>query len=252
MIKEFAEYLSLTIWDWLAVSVAFCSLFVACLSYYIARRTLKSQQQTEKNTMPIINTSIQEFLLREFIIKLFDGHIKITAIWYLLNDKKYNNYPSEQILDSVKIPQTYIHCELFYNNPSFFRTIEGLEDMVNEYNCAVATLNNHLHENTINNDIYYKEFKNLIHINDRIARTWDKTMSILFNYGINEKSKAIAPFIKDVSQEEIDNTELKYYSQDEVYTTLFVSEVDKQKLLAFMQLRTVIYYNEFKEFLIDK
>ena len=56
----------------------------------------------------------------------------------------------------------------------------------------------------------------------------------------------------DISQEEIENTVLKYYSQNEVYTNFVESDVDKQKLLTFMQLRTVIYYNEFKEFLIDK
>lgn len=116
MIKEFAEWLDLTIWDWIAVAVSFCSLLVAVLSFIIARQTLKSQRQTEKNTMPIINVGIQELLLNELILKLLDGHIRITALWYLLNEKKYVFYPSEHILEKIHIPIDTIHVDLFYGH----------------------------------------------------------------------------------------------------------------------------------------
>ena len=47
MIKEFAEWLDLTIWDWIAITVSFCSLLVAILSFVIARQTLKSKIQCQ-------------------------------------------------------------------------------------------------------------------------------------------------------------------------------------------------------------
>lgn len=60
MVKEFAEYFSLTIWDWFTAIVAVISLIVAVFAFVIAiktyrvsKKTLASQQQTEKNTTPV-------------------------------------------------------------------------------------------------------------------------------------------------------------------------------------------------------
>ena len=110
MIKEFAEWLSLTDWDWIAVSVALFSLLVAYLSLVVAKRTLKSQRQTEQNTMPIINIGIQKFLLDEFILKLLDGHIRLTALWNVLEKENYSKYPSELILKKDNNTHKYLSC----------------------------------------------------------------------------------------------------------------------------------------------
>ena len=77
MIKEFADYFSLSVWDWMAVVVALCSLAVACLSLLIAKKTLASQQQTEKNTLPIINLQTQDVLLDRLYEELFNANISI-------------------------------------------------------------------------------------------------------------------------------------------------------------------------------
>ena len=251
-IKEIATRFYLKDWDWIAVSIAFFSLIVAFISIMIAMRTLKSQRQTEKNTMPIINMKIQEFLLNELFLKLFDGQLMITALWYLLNDKKYELYPSEQILEKIKMPVTHIHSELFYKNYKSYRTIAGLVDMVNEYNIAITTLNNHLHDNAINKEILYREFSNLTHINDRIANILSKILSLLFNYDTSKISRIFVPFIDNISQNDVDNLELKYYRQDDVYATFLQIPIDQNKLLFFMESRTAVFYNDFKLLLIKK
>ena len=103
-IKEIAEYLELTIWDWLAVLIALLSFFIACFSLYYAIKTLKSQRQTEKNTLPIINRDIQRFQLCDLIRKLLDGHMRLTALWHMLNKHAFKVYPTERILRLIKIP----------------------------------------------------------------------------------------------------------------------------------------------------
>lgn len=252
MVKEFAEYLSLTVWDWIAVIIALCSFIIASMSFVIARKTLLSQRQTEMNTMPIVNLDVQEFLLCEFITKLFDGHLMITALWYLLNENNYKSYPSEQILENLKISSSYIHVELFYNEPAHFRTIEGIVDMVREYNVSISTLNNHLQRVKIPEEILYREFEKLIHINDRIANTWCKLMHLLFNYDVSARKKIIEPFINDITQDDIENCKLKYYNQDEVYTLFTQNEYDKRRLLTFMQLTTSKYYDDIINLQINK
>jgi predicted transcriptional regulator len=42
-IEEIAEYLQLTVWDWLAVLIALLSFCIACLSLFYAIKTLKKK-----------------------------------------------------------------------------------------------------------------------------------------------------------------------------------------------------------------
>ena len=91
MVKEFAEYFSLTIWDWFTAIVAVISLIVAVFAFVIAiktyrvsKKTLASQQQTEKNTTPVINLKIQELILNKMIENLYFDRMELMAIWTLL------------------------------------------------------------------------------------------------------------------------------------------------------------------------
>ena len=52
MIKEFAEYFSLTVWDWMAFIIAVSSLFVALFSYVVALRTLKKHNADSQYADP--------------------------------------------------------------------------------------------------------------------------------------------------------------------------------------------------------
>jgi hypothetical protein len=253
MIKEFAEWLDLTIWDWIAVSVSLCSLMVAILSFVIARLTLKSQRQTEKNTMPIINIDIQQFLLDEFILRLLDGHIRLTALWYVLEKENYSKYPSEQILKKIQIPIDTIHTELFYNNPSHYRMMQGLLDMIKNYNIGIDVLNTHLKDSSIEKGLLYNEMYNTLKSNDRIADMWGKVMTLLFKYSASQTSSVFEVFIKNIKDEpNEDNLNLKYYRKDEVYATFFDNDIKRNKILLFMESSTISLMEEFSKYLIDK
>ena len=252
MIKEFAEWLDLTIWDWIAVTVSFCSLLVAVLSFIIARQTLKSQRQTEKNTMPIINVGIQELLLNELILKLLDGHIRITALWYLLNEKKYVFYLSEHILEKIHIPIDTIHVDLFYGNKQQYRTMQGLLDMIKNYNVGIGVLNSHLKNKSIVPEVLNNEFYYLINTNDRIAEMWGKVMSLMYGYEANEKSEIFNIFLGDITDDLMKNTEILHYKNDEVYSQFFVDIEMKKKIIVFMENKTIILMKEFSNFLIEK
>lgn len=252
MIRDFAEWLDLTIWDWIAVSVAMCSLIVAILSFVIARQTLKSQRQTEKNTMPIINIEIQELLLNELILRLLDGHIRITALWYLIDEKKYEFYPSEYILDKIVIPIDTIHVDLFYRNKQQYRTMQGLLDMIKNYNISIEVLNLHLKNKLIASEVLNNEFSHLINTNDRIAETWGKVMSLMYDYKTKEKSDIFSLFLGEISDDMMKKTEILHYKEDEVYTHFFVESEKKKKIIVFMETKTIALMNEFSNFLISK
>lgn len=251
MIKEFAERLSLSVWDWIAVLIALSSLLVAFISLLIAKKTLTSQKQTEKNTMPIINKNIQEFLLAELILKLFDGHIKIAALWNLLNEQLFTKYPTEQILERIKIPSDTIHVELYYNSPEMYRIHQGLKEMINNYNYSIETVNRHLKDTTIKKEILYNEFFNLVEYNDNIAEMWRKVMSLIYGYNDDDFFAIFEVFLN--SEHEIEeNLSLKYYRQNEKYCEFVKDESNRKKLLLFMDNRTDDFKKEYSKQLIDK
>ena len=180
MVKEIAEYFSLNIWDWIAVMIAFSSFVVASFSFYIAKKTLQSQVQTEKNTMPIITIKIQEFLFGNLVLKLLDAHVKLTALWHLLNDKDYTQYPSEHILEKLIIDKSIIHTELFYNQEDNYRDIEGYIELIENYNININVLNNHLKNEQIDKLVLYSEFLSVIRANTRMIVLWSKIMTLIF------------------------------------------------------------------------
>lgn len=65
---EIASELGLDKWDWFAIIISSVSLIIALVSVTIAVKTLSSQRKTEKNTQPIMNIEIQEFLLGQKLL----------------------------------------------------------------------------------------------------------------------------------------------------------------------------------------
>ena len=253
MIKRIADFLEVTDWDWLAVSIALFSFCVAVKSFVIAKRTLASQKQTEKNTMPIINITIQEFLFGQLIIKLLDAYVKLTALWNVVADKDFLYYPSEHILTKLKIDNSVIHLELFYNQPESYKYIDGFREMINEYNINLEVLNQHLKCENIENDMISNEIHSIISANNRIAEKWEKIMSIIFEYKLPQISKIIEPLIEQYNIKPSEELKLKYYNaEDEVYLTLVESDTLKKSMLFFLDNETNEHIKEFSHFLIKK
>lgn len=202
--------------------------------------------------MPIMNMKIQKFLLNEFLIKLFDGHLRLTALWYLLNDNNYKPYLSEHIMENIKLPLSYLHCELFYGDINSYRLIEGLYDVTNDYNFLLGSLAKQIQNTSKRKFLIFSLFENVIHINDRIASIWLKIMPKLFNLTSVERSEVLGFFLKDIKPEDINSLDKNYYSEKEIYTNMFDSISDKQKLIYFMQIKTNEYYKEFSKYLTLK
>lgn len=251
LIDDLANQYSLDKWDWVAVSIAFCSFCIAVTALVVAVKTLKSQRQTEKNTMPIITLQIQEFLLKEFVFKLLDGQIRVGALWHLLSAKNYSFYPSEQLLEKVKIPMDIFHIELFYNNADLYHCLNGLVDMTSEYNTNIGVLNNHLKNPSISSDIINQEFDTIVRQNEKIADTWKKVMTIVYGYNNHQLSSVFDNILNSVEIE--DNYSYSYYDEeDEVYLNFCDNKVYKDKMLYLMDSRIKSLVSEYDTFLIKK
>ena len=252
-IKEIAEYLELNIWDWLAVLIALLSFGIACLSLYYAIKTLKSQRQTEKNTLPIINLDIQRFQLCDFIRKLLDGHMRLTALWHMLNSHAFKVYPTERILRLLKIPHDIIHIELFYNNYVHYRCMQGLIDMVDDYNISIDILESHLKDSSVDSDFLYNEFFHITNKNDSLAEAWDKIMSIVLGYTEEEKSSLFDEYIENISDEVVsEHHDIVFYKPSEVYSNFLIGDINKKKMLLFMEKTTSRLSEEFSNLVLER
>lgn len=251
-IKDFADTWYLSKWDWMTACVSIISLLVAICAFIIAKRTLSSQKQTEKNTMPIINMKIQEFLFGGLVLKLLDAHMKLAALWFLLNEKEFDYYPSEHILEKLKIDKSVIHTELFYGNYDHYRDVEGFLDMLNSYNINIDVLNLHLKSSVISNEMLYNEFYSIIHENNRLADLWAVNMWSLFQYNKENFVDLFQPFLEQVNYREGDVLNLKYYDEDEIYLKFLNTDIQRKKLLLFMENRTIDHIKEFSIYLVDK
>lgn len=248
----------------LAFPISVMALLVALITLFYTYNTYKSQKQTEKNTIPKANKKIQRFLLNDLIIKLFDSHLRLTALWYLLNEKKYQFYPSEPILRKSKIPADIIFTYLFYeddkkennNDQSNYITVQGFSEMLKDYNISIDELETHLKDKDTPPELIYREFHYILDRNDTIAKTWGKIMTILFNYDDKVKSMVFELLLDTLSSDQERSEELsndrKYYKPNEVYSDYLTRDSHKSQMLALMEERTSVFHAEFENYLIER
>ncbi len=253
MIEDIANYLHLRVWDWIAVLIALLSLVIASFSLFIAKGTLKSQRQTEKNTLPIINVDIQEFQFCELITRLLDGHMKMTAIWHLLHGKSFKFYVPERILRMCKIPLELVHIELFYNHYTNYRAVQGLIDMINDYNICIDMIEIQCKDIKIENETLSKEFFHLLYMNDMIANAWSKVMTIIFHYDYQKTASVFKKYVENISDEKMKKDfHPIFYKQKEIYSDYFESDDEKRKMLIFMEEETKGMYEVLSNCLIER
>ena len=277
MIKEFAEYFSLTVWDWMAFIIAVSSLFVALFSYVVALRTLKSQKQTEKNTMPIVNMQIQELLLNQLMTETFWGRIKLMALWLSVIGEEYAK-PSKHILKSIELHRDYIHCELFYTDSIKYKEMNRLLKRVDEYNMYLAVLNDYLTGSRIDKKILDHLFCQMGDLIEMIILSWMNTMlTIRFSDPVNlngwllqtmSEIEADIDFynrLANIAEEEDKTQTEEGTSEDSIYRNssagihaekfILFAQSDKElekKILSFMTQHTNIYRRIYQQYLISK
>lgn len=256
--------------DWhdnLGIVLSALAFITAGITLIFTVRTYKSQKKTQRNTIPKANKKIQRYLLNNLIIRLFDGHMQLTALWYLLNEKEYHYYPSEQILRKTKLPSDTIFTYLFYTeddekeknidkNQVDYRTVQGFSEKLDDYNMSIEELEMHLKEKNTPQELLYLEFFKLLEKNDEIATIWGKVMTILFMYNDEMKSAIFEVLIEEYAIDGVEDdntlTNKGFYKPDEVYSEYLLQEDNKKKLLAYMEKRTASYKNEFEYYLIER
>ena len=131
-------YFKKYIWDFIAVIIAFCSFCVALRSYFIAKRTLKSQRQTEINTTPLMNEEVQSFLMKENLYQLYDAYNNLNALKSILNNCKYEFFPYHGIQQDLEINSDFIHLEIFCTQVTTYRMFKGFIDTIRKYNSSLS------------------------------------------------------------------------------------------------------------------
>lgn len=212
-------------WDVAASIIALLSICIAIASFIIAYKTLKSQIQTAKNTTPIITQEIQELLLERLFRKIFDNYIVLNALKQIMEQTNYLSYPSEDILSGLKIDDTSIHMELYYNTPSHYKIIHNFLCSIKSYNSKLDVFNEHVKDNHISVDFYRREIERVIKLNKMIAKGWSNTMESIYGYDANKKwgnfIKMLQQIIKSQGENIINqDNPVAYYSYDDFLVNL--------------------------------
>ncbi len=226
---------------------------ISLVTLVVALLTLRSQKHTERNTMPIINESVQELLFEDLIIRLLDAQIRIAAGWNVCAKKKYDFYFSERYLNVIRIPLELIHVELFYNDRDNYRTVKGLYDSVREYNEHIDVLEEHMKNKDIDKNLIHKEFNLLTKKNDNIAQIWGKAMTFIYKYNDEKLSNKFVEITKGIEIEVgEDFVKSKYYSDDDVYINFLKGDELRRKMSAFMDNETEKLISVFENNLISR
>ena len=237
MIKEFADYFSLSVWDWMAVVVALCSLAVACLSLLIAKKTLASQQQTEKNTLPIINLQTQDVLLDRLYEELFNANISIKAIQIYLKDG-YSLHFSKYFLQDILLDENLVHLELFYTNPSLYVDMNRLHRAVKEFNLLLDTANDAFLKYKDGDNSLDKFFNILLNNLHSLQMLWITCLAEMGNGGMGSRLvKIMQDYLDEKKRDEefmvnLTNSPKSDYSNDMHYIELY----DSYKKLSFVRI----------------
>lgn len=239
-------------WDWVAVIVAILSFVIASFALGVATKTLKSQRQTEKNTTPIMTTSIQKFLLKEILIRLFCGYMKINTLKMVLEESLYQTTVSKILLSDIKIDEGDIHVELFYDNDVSYRLIRGLLDEIRLYNRYVDIVIDHQEQDCKDKGVLEQEMDGLLQRNGIVADVISKVMGILYNYKPQEVCNLLLEVIKNTSHggKGSENKNRSFEYQECEYAKLFESSGYGDRvteLLDFMKKYSTELFDGFAE-----
>lgn len=144
-VSEFVDRFLLYRWDWIAILLSICALFVAY-------KTLRSQLKTQANTSPIMTREVQYSLLTvigEQIVKIW---AMTNALLTIHKNYKQDIRPEDYVLHWLNLDNSLIHEELFYSTNVVFESIHVLKQQVDDYNYYVASVVSHINEKGINED----------------------------------------------------------------------------------------------------
>lgn len=179
-IVEIASGLGLDKWDWFAIIISSVSLIIALVSVTIAVKTLSSQRKTEKNTQPIMNIEIQEFLLGQKLLYLLDSYVFLFALHFMLEKTKYKTKPSPHFWDYVEINIKDLNESLFYNDNVKFVCFHELVTAFQQFSSDMHNLRKVLEDPECPQKYKSIEIKHLYDDVGMIMSAYSKTLNNSF------------------------------------------------------------------------
>ena len=181
-IVEFAEKYGLNTWDWVALIITSISLLIAIISVIIATKTLISQKATEKNTQPIMNVEIQQFLIGQKLLCILDSYIYLFALQYFLSKYNYQVKPSSHFWELTKLSLEDMDESLFYNDNKKFVSFHKLREIFKEFNSSFDGLKEMLTDQKASKQEKDLELYHIYNEIGRIMGSTKDTLSTCFDY----------------------------------------------------------------------
>lgn len=192
IVVGFADQYGLNAWDWIALTITLTTLIVSLLTLAVARKTLKSQEQTEKNTTPDINPDIQFSLFEKFSEKYFNSVFRLYAFYYAENETNFRTKPSKWFWSSFTDPEKYLFESVYYGDLNKFSIFKDYIDRCSAFNKGIERLELLFEKNASEIEIE-QEFVELAHCIDLVI---DLSVRLLLEVFGKTKTDVIAFFNK--------------------------------------------------------
>ena len=105
--QQTADNTALGPYDFWTILIAVLALSVSAASFYIAKKTLESQQKTEKNTSRLSKESVVKVLEHVFE-RAYVNYVRSCVILHKLQKGEYRSYPSRDQVSYMKLPLEYV------------------------------------------------------------------------------------------------------------------------------------------------
>ena len=239
----------------MAIIIALASLGIAIASMMFAKKTLKSQRQTEVNTTPIIQPSIQILLLKEILVKVFDGYMRLLSLKQLYDNNEYRSYVSEEKMTDLKIDNSNIHVELYYNDEMKYRCLQGLSNLIKEFNARIDVCIDHFKNPKINVLLLKNEIARLINKEVDILSTWSKVMCLVFGYNDAKQREVLDRVVERINtfeEEGKSQDSSPLFVSDNVFSLFYDTPEQKENLTSFMNKYSAAVISDFSSLLIER
>lgn len=142
--SETAGNTALCEYDWIALSVAILALVTSFVAMVYAKKTFKSQENTEKYTLETqgntqrISIDSQKGLMIDLVRHLYRNLVVTYAVKTKLEHLGYEKcYPSEEHLLKLKVPIENIHLDAFYDKKELYTEVNKLYLLLRNYNTEI-------------------------------------------------------------------------------------------------------------------
>lgn len=185
LVEDFAQRYGLNTWDWITFAITLTTLVVSSCALGVARKTLKSQKKTEKNTKPIMNTEIQLSLMGNILLELLDAYLFLFALAFFLEKKTYKAKPSPHFWNRTHLSLDSINVSLFYNDNDKFIAFNNLKVLLEEFNYNLTSLQTTINSPNSNKNIIEFELNHIFRNSVMILKSYCDVLKAC--YGKNQE-----------------------------------------------------------------